>query len=422
MTKISSLLLLSLCLLPCLSSVGADAPVYSERADAVLREVWDTVARGHYDRDFKINNRALYDRHKSDILKSPDDGALAEAINRLLSELGDSHIALLVPLKNSGQKALKELQQIPMPRRGDAAADPGFTVLASDQGMLITHVRPELQKDNVILPGDELVEIDGVRIDSSEPIKPSWGILTRALLMRGAPESIAQLTVRRDGLEYPVRLPRKPNGGEFFQLGTIPQMTALYASELRTDNIAVIRFNLFVPENIKKFRRDIRNKLKDADALIIDLRGNPGGILLTAEWLAAWSSSEEIPLGTMTIDGTRLAPGSTPQRRAFPRPIAVLIDRDSCSTSEVFAAAMQDAGAAIIVGEKSPGLCLPSQIVNLKSGFRLQTIAGNIQRANGNPIEGVGVTPDHNVSLSAVELRKGIDTPLEFAAKLLKKQ
>ena len=178
-----------------------------------------------------------------------------------------------------------------------------------------------------------------------------------------------------------------------FDAGNL-RMNVRYEAERLSETAGVLRFSAFVPEVVKRFRRDLKTCFAGCRGLIIDLRGNPGGVMETAKHLASWCTPERIGLGTMTIDGTPLAFRSAPQKGAFRGKIAILIDGGSCSTSEIFAAAMQDAGAARLFGAASPGQCLPSLIVPMPDGSRLQLAFGDVRRANGDRIEGVGVTPD----------------------------
>ena len=172
------------------------------------------------------------------------------------------------------------------------------------------------------------------------------------------------------------------------------RMNVRYEAERLSETVGLLRFSAFVPEVVKRFRRDLKTCFAGCRGLIIDLRGNPGGVMETAKHLASWCTPERIGLGTMTIDGTPLAFRSAPQKGAFKGKIAILIDGGSCSTSEIFAAAMQDAGAARLFGAASPGQCLPSLIVPMPDGSRLQLAFGDVRRASGDRIEGVGVTPD----------------------------
>ncbi len=385
----------------------------------VLDEAWDTVCRSHDDPEFSRKFRKLYETYRHEVAGCRGDREIITMVNRLLAETDSSHLMLLPPMPKSGEKAVKLLLNPDAARKNRILAVSGLRLLLTDSGLLVAEVSEEKAPDTLILPGDRIVEIDGVTVQTDRELSPSWGTTARALLMHGAPGSKVKVTVQRDRKLIADELVRKPSEGEIFQLGVIPPMVSLYESELRENNIAVVRFNLFVPENIKKFRREIRNQLKDCDALIIDLRGNPGGVLLYAEWLASWTSPKPVAMGQVAIDGTLLSPVSTPQPRAFDRPVAILVDRETSSTAEVYAAAMQDAGAAVVIGEKTSGMCLPSLAVNLPSGFRLQTVSGSITRAGGKEIEKNGVTPDYNVSVTPEGLRQGVDEVLEFAVRML---
>ena len=170
------------------------------------------------------------------------------------------------------------------------------------------------------------------------------------------------------------------------------------------------------------FRRDLRGKLAGAKALVIDLRGNPGGLIDSAQWFVSWLSRNEINLGKLIVSGTTLELKSTPQKRSFGGKLAILTDIDSASCAEIAAAAVQDAAAGKIVGGRTPGFCLPSQFIELPSGFHLQTVFGDGLRANGKRIEGVGVTPDIEAPATPEDLAAGRDPALDAALAELRRE
>ncbi len=178
-----------------------------------------------------------------------------------------------------------------------------------------------------------------------------------------------------------------------FRSGNL-HLQADYRAERLSDTVGLVAFSLFVPEVIKRFRQDLKTTLAGCRGIIIDIRDNPGGVTDAAVYLASWCAPRSIPLGEMIINGVKLSPRSTPQKNGFRGKIAILIDNDSGSTSEIFAAAMQDAGHARLFGAATPGQCLPSQIIAMPDGSRLQTVFGDIRRPDGRRIEGIGVTPD----------------------------
>jgi carboxyl-terminal processing protease len=173
---------------------------------------------------------------------------------------------------------------------------------------------------------------------------------------------------------------------------------------------------------LQRFRLAIIGKLRNIKGLIVDMRGNIGGLLMYPPWLAAWCCPETVFFGKLIMHGTPLEPRSFPQSKCFKGPLAILIDQDSYSCAEIFAAGIQDGKFAKLFGTTTSGKCLPSVFLKLPSGFRLQTITGSILRVNGKQIEKIGVKPDSKVILNADCLRKGHDNVIEKARACLIKQ
>ncbi len=271
------------------------AQTAGERAQAVFDEMYQEIANRHYNDKFTEKYRALYLKHRPEILTSKDDSELVGRLNAFLRELGDSHLHIHSPLA--------------APVRQTAKPTPS---------------------------------------DKTEIVQIANGISVRAF----------------------------------------------YHSELRSDGIGYIRFNYFVLDLIRKVREDVLNKFKDTSALIVDLRGNGGGEIISIEWLANWLIPRKIPLTSMIIKNVPLKYTSNPQPECFKGKLAVIIDKESFSAAEIFAAAVQDAKAGKLYGETTGGQTLPSIFVNLPSGFRLQTLTGEASRPAGGRIEKAGVVPD----------------------------
>src|SRR5262249_51974055 len=203
--------------------------------------------------------------------------------------------------------------------------------------------------------------------------------------------------------------------------GNFPPQYMEFEAKTLPDGIGYIRFNIFVIPQMEKIRSAIRS-LADASGLIIDLRGNPGGIGGMAVGLAGMLSSKETSLGIL-----RMRDGSTgfavfPQKNAYVGPVAVLIDGSSASTSEVFAGGMQEAGRAIVVGERSAGAALPSVLQKLPTGALFQYAIADFKTPKGVLIEGRGVKPDIEVRLTRGSLLENRDVQLEAAVEQIKKQ
>ena len=391
-----------------------------ERAGVVMDEVWEAVAKFHYDPEFAAKNRErLYEAFRPEVLLTGNDGDLAVVLNRMLRQIGDSHIVLYPPPGVATDAVKRKLAEGP----ALVAADGGFAVLNVGGRVLVARVESGsgAEKSGLRM-GDEVLAVDGIEIRPEEPIYPAWSYQARALLGHGEPGSLLKLQVKSGGEVRVLEFPRRANGGKFFQVGYMPRLAMVYESRMLDGDIGYVKFNLFTPEAVMALRKDLKEKLAGAKGLVIDLRGNPGGLIDSALWMVSWLSRQEIDLGKMKVAGTALELKSTPQKRSFGGKLAVLTDGDSASCAEIVAAAIQDAGAGKIVGGKTPGFCLPSQFIELPSGFRLQTVLGDGVRANGKRIEGVGVTPDIAAPATPASLAAGHDPGLEAAVAELQRE
>ena len=364
-------------------------------AATVLDEVWQEVARSHFRKDFDtLYRKSVYEKFRPTILQSQDVPALTANLNKMLEAIGDSHLHLLGP-EDGPDKSIRPVEN---PGPEVPPADPGFTVLSCGRELQVWHVRPgSAAAEADIRPGDVLLAVEGLEIRHDPDAAIPRIMTVTSLLERGGAGSICEVRLRSaaDGSIRNLRLKRSIHGGNFYQTSVMPAMVLRYESRMLDDKTGYLRFNIFVPEVVRKFRKDRRNGiLKNAANLIIDLRGNPGGILLTAEWLGAWCFPARVPLGTLIIDGVKLAPVTEPQKGCFHGKTVVLVDENSASTSEFFAAAVQDSKIGRVAGSQTQGKCLPSLFLSLPSGFRLQTVSGEAKRPSGKDIEKIGITPD----------------------------
>ncbi|MFA7231357.1 MAG: S41 family peptidase [Victivallaceae bacterium] len=426
-------LLIALVSIPALFCVVANADTvkpaeYSVRASAVLDEVWNNIKKGNFSKDFDREFKAeVYDRFRPEILKCQDDQELATTLNRMIKKLNQSHIFVLPPVNSTVKEALTIADNNAAPVNAGAVksavpADPGISLAVAENKLCVLRVKPGFPAAQAgIKPGDEILSIDGVKINPANKTYVGWALIASSMLA-GQPDTAVKIELKQNEEIRTVNLTRQANGEKWFKLGVMPPTFGSYQSEMLPGNIGCLRFSAFFPEMIVSCRQDVTGKLKNADGIIIDLRGNVGGIILLGEWLAGWLSSQPVKLGTMIIKGTELKPKSYPQPGCFRKPLAILIDNDSYSTAEIFAAAMRDAKVAVLFGQTTPGKCLPSQFLILPSGFRLQTVFGDFVRVDGKRIEHIGVKPDFPVELKLEDLRKGIDTVQEATRKYLAKK
>lgn len=139
--------------------------------------------------------------------------------------------------------------------------------------------------------------------------------------------------------------------------------------------------------------------LRDCDGIVVDLRGNPGGLGLMATGVAGHFLSDPVSLGRMVTPEAVLEFPANPRLvdakgnpvRPYAGPLAILVDGGTASTSEIFAAGLEDAGRAEIFGGPSAGAALPSITTRLDTGDVLLYAIGDFRSARGRAIEGTGV-------------------------------
>jgi carboxyl-terminal processing protease len=155
--------------------------------------------------------------------------------------------------------------------------------------------------------------------------------------------------------------------------------------------------------------------LHDAPALIIDLRGNPGGLFFVRKAIASQLvGTPEVFMRYQYRDHLEET-FLDPVPNAYPGEVVILVDEHSASSSEEFAGSLQALGRATIVGSQTPGVCLTANIVPLPNGAVLVYPFSQSQTPNGRVLENYGVAPDITVTLDREQLLQGVDTQLEAA-------
>jgi len=204
--------------------------------------------------------------------------------------------------------------------------------------------------------------------------------------------------------------------GTLSAFGNLPAQHVWFENK-RLGTTAYVRFNLFLdlPRVMASFQQTIDN-CKECDGLIVDLRGNPGGIGGMAMGMAGFLVDKPNQLlGTMYLRDSTLKFVVNPRADIFSGPVAVLVDGCSASTSEIFAGGLKDLGRARVFGTPTAAAALPSAFERLPNGDGFQYAVANYVSEGGQPLEGLGVTPDVRVELTRTALLAGHDPVVDAA-------
>ena len=248
-----------------------------------------------------------------------------------------------------------------------------------------------------IKTGDEIIAVDGVPTSEIEPEEV-------VLHIRGEIGTDVMLKIHRAGEEDRDYVVRR---------ATIQVHTVAGQMLPDTDGIGYIRIASFSEHTADEFKDAYRALEKDGvKGMIIDLRENPGGLVTSCVAIANMVVPKGPVVSVVQKDGRREEYKSDLSEEKYP--LVVLIDGNSASASEILAGALQDTGAATIVGETSYGKGSVQVILPLYDDDALKLTIAKYYTPSGRSIDGTGIEPDVRVEPQAdgaqdVQLLKAID-------------
>lgn len=253
--------------------------------------------------------------------------------------------------------------------------------------------------------GDMIVEVDGIS---------TQGMDLTALISKtkGDAGTKVKVTVLRDGHQKKYTITRKE----------IHSQTVEY--RMLDDKIGYIAVSSFEEVTKQQFRDALKKLEKEGEkSLIIDLRNNGGGLLSTAVDML----DRLLPKGTLVYtkdkNGEKEVYSATDEE-SFDKPVAILVNENSASASEVFSGAMQDYKKAVLVGNTTFGKGIVQTVFDLPDGTALKLTTSKYYTPKGRNIHGTGLEPDIPVTLDETtynQKKSGltIDNQMERAVEYL---
>lgn len=266
----------------------------------------------------------------------------------------------------------------------------GVGVVIHQEGDWITVVSPIEDSpgwEAGLVAGDRFVRIEG---ESARGI----GITQAVDKLRGEPGTDVELLVRRpsENRTFEVTLTR-----------SIIENPSVNTHRVLEEGIGYLRVKTFTENTPRLLRRELTAlNRKGVNRLVLDLRGNPGGLLASAVEVAGLF----LPLDTLVVytrgreDSPRKDYRTTlPPHRLNPE-LVVLVNRGSASASEIVSGALQDYDRAVLIGQTTFGKASVQSIVPLPDGSALRLTTATYHTPHDREIHEKGIEPDEVVNFS----------------------
>ena len=263
-------------------------------------------------------------------------------------------------------------------------------------------------KEAGILKGDIITEVDGEDIRDKEVnevikgIKGKEGTKVTVTMYRKDEKRYIDFEMKRKKVENP---------------------TVTY--EMLDEQIGYISVTEFYEVTAQQFRLAVENlKVQGMKGLVVDLRDNGGGLLDIAVDMLDFMLPEGKIVYTEDKYGNITSEYNSTNDEQFTLPLAVLVNENSASASEIFAGAIKDHGIGKIIGTTTYGKGIVQRLFPLGDGSALKLTISKYFTPNGNDIHKIGIEPDIEVELdeglkTKSDIEKGEDNQLQAAIRAI---
>ena len=412
-TAIACLILLTLFAVPALNS-QQPAPLTSyarKQISDMLRDAYGEVKAHYYDPKFQgVDLDARYNQFVAKIDSLHDAGGGIALTASFLDGLKDSHTYLIPPGKP-----------------GDF--DLGYRLALVGDNCFVTRIRPKSDAESKLHIGDQVLTVNGYKVNRNDflAVQYFFGALSPRKVQKldvkspsGELRSVEIIAaVRHDKLTTNLANPND---------SFIEDIRNEKAGEMSRDKIVemgdatIWKIREFSPDTTQ-VDKAIGSARKHS-ALIIDLRGNGGGAVVTLQALVGSLFDHDIKIADRVGRNNPKPTIAYPQGKRFDGKVIVLVDGSSASASELLARVVQLEHRGTVIGDRSAGAVMEAMRYVESEGMGSQMYYGfsvtdaNLMMKDGKSLEKTGVVPDEVLLPTAADLAAGRDPVLAHAAEL----
>ncbi|AOR39138.1 hypothetical protein BHV42_07875 [Candidatus Melainabacteria bacterium MEL.A1] len=350
---------------------------------------WKLIRDNYYDAE--LNNQAWgrWKEHYHGQIKTDEDAKVA--IDTMLASLNDPYSRYM-----SKQEYLEQNNSINSKITGI--------------GVNIASVAGKIRIENVmegtpaqfanLLPKDIILSIDGKNVNG-------LSLSEVANLVRGPENSFVNITILRNNDKLSKRVMRKE-----IKIKTVK-------SSVLDKNIGYIQITSFIGSTTPNEFLEALEKTKNTQGLILDLRGNTGGLLPNAVFIANLFIPKGNIVSIVGRNGYKYDINAQDTEFGVKKPTVVLVDGNSASASEILSGALKDYNKAKLLGTKTYGKGMVQKIIPMPNETGINLTVAKYLTPKGTDINKKGITPDIKVVLSIQDVKNNNDAQLQAAKNTL---
>lgn len=330
-------------------------------------KTWKIVYKEYYDSDLNHQNWSRWKSHYQGKIKTEDDAKVA--IDTMVASLNDPYTRFM---------SKKDFEDLTTSITSKIYGI-GVNIYSNSGKIEVFNVIPATPADfSGLKQGDIITAVDGKETNG-------MNVSEVATLVRGPENSVVELTLLRDGKKLTKKIKRKE-----IKIKNVK-------SSVLDNHIGYIQIVSFMGGTTPNEFMEALENTKNTDSIIIDLRGNTGGLLDNAVFIANMFIDNGEIVEIIYRNGYKKSINANNTSKLLDKPVVVLVNGASASASEILSGALKDYKKAKLVGKKTFGKGLVQKVVPLPNQTGLNVTIAKYLTPKGTDINKLGIKPDVEV-------------------------
>ena len=352
---------------------------------------WRLIKSKYYDPTLNGQDWTKWNKHYIDQIKTEEDAYVA--INSMLASLDDPYSRFLNREEFKEQNTNIDAKIVGI----------GVNIMSISGKIIIISVVDSTPAQKAGIQAGDIILKVGDKDVSGKTISDV------AALIRGEINTIVKLERLRDKKRLTKEIKREEIHIKNIKASIIDK------------NIGYIQIGSFISSDMTKEFVDALNKTQNCPGLIIDLRGNTGGLMPNAVVIADMFLTQGHIVSIVDRDKQKAVINAQAKPYAINKPLVILIDEGTASASEILSGALKDNQKAILVGKRTYGKGMIQRIYPMPNQTGMNLTIAKYLTPKGIDINKKGISPDYEVEYTAKDFINDKDPQMDEAKRIIKK-